>query len=56
MEISAEKTKLMTSNTSDINKEIKVNGKKLETIANFEHQGSVLSDEGSKPELLSRIT
>ena len=28
----------------------------LETIASFEHQGSVLSDEGSKPELLSRIT
>ena len=32
MEISAEKTKLMTNNTSDINTEIKVNGQKLETI------------------------
>ena len=29
MEISAEKTKLMTYNTSGINKEIKVNGQKL---------------------------
>ena len=31
MEISAEKTKLMTNNTSGINTEIKVNGRKLET-------------------------
>ena len=31
MEISAKKTKLMT-NTSDINKEIKINGQKLETV------------------------
>ena len=29
MEISAEKTKLMTNNTGSINKEIKVNGQKL---------------------------
>ena len=31
MEISAEKTKLMTKNTSGINTEIKVNGQKLES-------------------------
>ena len=31
-EISAEKTKLMTSNTSSINTEIKVNGQKFETV------------------------
>ena len=31
MEISAEKTKLMTNNTSGINTEIKLNGQKLET-------------------------
>ena len=35
MEISAEKTKLMTNNTSCINTEIKVNGQKLETITSF---------------------
>ena len=29
IEISAKKTKLMTNNTSDINKEIRVNGQKL---------------------------
>ena len=31
MEISVEKTKLMTNNTSRIKKESKVNGQKLET-------------------------
>ena len=35
MEISAEKTKLMTNNTSGINTAAKVNGQKLETITNF---------------------
>ena len=55
MEISAEKTKLMTNNTSCINTEIKVNGQKLETVTSFKYLGSVITDEGSKPELLSRI-
>ena len=55
MEISAEKTNLMTNNTSDINTEIKVNGQKLETVTSFKYLGSVLTDEGSKPEILSRI-
>ena len=32
MEISAEKTKLMTNNTSGINTEIKVNGQNIETV------------------------
>ena len=35
MEISAEKTKLITNNTSGINTEIKVNGQKLETVISF---------------------
>ena len=35
MEISAEKTKLITNNTSGINTEIKVNGQNLETVTNF---------------------
>ena len=55
MEISAEKTKLMTNNTSGINIEIKVNGQKLETVTSFKYLGSVITDEGSKPEILSRI-
>ena len=37
MEISTEKTKLMTNNTSGINTEIKVNGQKLETVTSFKY-------------------
>ena len=37
MEISAEKTKLMTNNTSSINTEIKGNGQKLETVTSFKY-------------------
>ena len=55
VEISAEKTKLMTNNTSCINTEIKVNGQKIETVTSFQHLGKVITDEGSKPEILSRI-
>ena len=49
MKISAEKTKLMTNNTSGINTEIKVNRQKLETVTSFKYLGSVTTDEGSKP-------
>ena len=56
MEISAEKTKMMTNSTSGINTEIKVNGQKLETVTSFKYLGSVVTDEGSKREILSRIT
>ena len=55
MEISAGKTKLMANNTSSINSEIKVNGQKLETVTSFKYFGSVIIDDGSKPEILSRI-
>ena len=55
MEISTEKTKLMTNNTSGINTKIQVNGQKLETVTSFKYLGSVITDEGSKPEILSRI-
>ena len=58
MEISTEKTKLMTNNTSGIkliNAEIKINRQKFETVTSFKYLGSVITDEGSKPEILSRI-
>ena len=55
MEISAEKTKLITDNTSGINADIKVNGQKLETVTFFKYLRSVIPSEGSKPEILSRI-
>ena len=55
MDISAEKTKLMTNNTSGINTEIKVNGQKLEAVTSFKYLGSIITYEGSKLEILSRI-
>ena len=55
MEISAEKTKMMTNNTSSISTEIKVSGQKLETDIRFKYLGSLVSDERSKPEILSTI-
>ena len=55
MENIAKKTKLMTNNTSGTKTEIKVNGQKLETVTSFKYLGSVLFEEGSKPEILSRI-
>ena len=39
MEISAEQIKLMTNNTSGINKEVKVNGQKLETVTKLQVPG-----------------
>ena len=56
MEISAEKTKLMTNNTSGINTEIKLNGQKLETVTSFKYLGLVITDDGSKPKTLSWIS
>ena len=55
MEISAEKTELRTNNTSGINADIKINGQKLETVTSFKYLDSVITDEGPKPEILSRI-
>ena len=39
MEISAEKTMLMTNNTSGMNTDMKINGQKLETARSFKYQG-----------------
>ena len=55
MEISAEKTKLMTNSANGIQREIKVKGQKLDTVTSFNYLRAVVSDDGSKPEVLSRI-
>ena len=31
-----------------------MNGQKLQTVTSFEYLGSVITDKGSKPEILSR--
>ena len=45
----------MTNNTSGINTEIQVNGQKLETVTSFKYLGAVVTYEGSKPKILSRM-
>ena len=49
LKISAEKTKLMTKNASGMNREIKVNGEKFETVTSFNYLGSIITYEGSSP-------
>ena len=55
MQIGAEKTQLMTNNTNGINTDITIDNKKLETVRSLKYLGAVVSDEGSKTEVLSRI-
>ena len=55
MQINAEKTKLMTNNTSGFSTDIRVNGEKIDCVNRFKYMGAIIADEGSKPEILSRI-
>ena len=55
MEISPDKTKVMTNNPNVFQREIKIKGQRLEEVENFKYLGAIISNEGSKPEILSRI-
>ena len=55
VEISKEKTKLMTNNTNSISIDIRIIGEKLDEVDSFKYLGAVVTDQGSKPELLFRI-
>ena len=55
MQISAENSQLMTNNTNGISTDISIDNKKLETVCSFKYLGAIVSAEGSKPEVLSRI-
>ena len=55
MQISAEKTQLITNNTNGISTDITIDNKKLETAHSFKYLEAIVSDEGSKHEVLSRI-
>ena len=55
MKSSAEKTKPMTNSAIGIQRETKVNGQKLDIVISFKYLGTVISDDGSKSEVLSRI-
>ena len=53
MEISAEKTKIMTNNGT-LQRDITIQGQKLETVDHFKYIGSIICDEGSRREMPSR--
>lgn len=56
MEISAEKTKVMANSfASGPLTGIKVNGQSLESVTKFKYLGAIVTDEGSKPEVIARI-
>ena len=55
MEISPDKTKVMTNNPNGFQREIKIKCQRLEEVENFKYLGVIISNEGSKPEILSRI-
>ena len=55
MDIGPDKTKVMTNNPNGFQREIKIKGQRLEEVKNFKYLGAIISNEGSKPEILSRI-
>ena len=55
MEIGPDKTKGMTNNPNGFQREIKIKGQRLEEVETFKYLGAIISNEGSKPEILSRI-
>ena len=55
MEIGPDKTKMMTNNPNGFQREIKIEGQRLEEVENSKYLGALISNEGSKPEILSRI-
>ena len=55
MEIGLDKTKVMTNNPNSFRREIKIKGQRLEAVENFKYLGAIISNEGSKHKILSRI-
>ena len=54
IEIGTDKTKMMKNNPNGFQREIKIKGERLEEVENFKYIGAIISNEGSKPEILSR--
>ena len=55
MAVGAEKTKLMTNSADGIKREIKMKGQELGTVTRFRYLVAVVSDDGSKAKIPSRI-
>ena len=45
----------MTNNQNGFQRVIKIKGQRLEEVENFKYLGAIISNKGSKPEILSRI-
>ena len=54
MEFGPDKTKVMTNNPNEFKREFKLEDQRLEEVENFKYLGAISSNEGSKPEILSR--
>ena len=52
IEIGVKKTKLMENSTNGIQREKKVKKQKLGTVTSFKYLGAIISDDGSKAEVL----
>ena len=46
---------MMTNNTNGISDNIRINGEELKTVQSFKYLGAIVTDEGSMPEIRSRI-
>ena len=55
MEVGPDKTKVMINNPNGFQREIKIKGQRLGEVEIFKYLGAIISNEGSKPEILSRI-
>ena len=55
MEIGPDKTKVMANNPNHFQREIKIKGPRVEEVETFKYLGVIISIEGSKPGVLSRI-
>ena len=55
MEIGPDKKKVITNNPNGFQREIKIKGQRLGEAEHFKYLGAIISNEGSKPEILSRI-
>ena len=55
MEVGLAKTKVMSNNQNGFQREVKIKGQRLEEVENFKYLGAIISNEGSKPDILSTI-
>ena len=52
---SVQTRQVMTNNPNGFQREIKIKGQRLQEVENFKYLGAIISNEGSKPEIVSRI-